>query len=137
PAASLLRFVLPASGVGKVTGKRTAAAHHTPSYAYRVTSRQALALLEQVAPYMRAYKKVRADLALANYLQVTPRNGKYSVATAKERLEFELTFMAIVQEVGVAEPGECGVTRCSSDRVEELAPRVATPNRSDAERSTH
>jgi len=135
--ASLLRFVfLHASGVGKITGKRTAAAHHTPSYAYRVTSRQALALLEQVAPYMRSYKKVRADFALANYLQVTPRNGKYSVATAKKRLEFDLTFMALVQEEGVAEPGECGITRCSN-RDEELAPCVSTPNRSDAERRTH
>jgi hypothetical protein len=77
---SLLRFVLELVGAGKITNKRTGAAHHTPSFAYRVSSRQALVLLEQVAPFLRTYKRARAELALADYLRLTPRNGKYSSA---------------------------------------------------------
>ncbi len=49
---------------------------HAPSFAYRVTSRQALALLAQIQPDMRSYKAKRADFALAHYTRLTARNGK-------------------------------------------------------------
>jgi len=91
----LLSFVLDATGVGKITKKRTAKSEHTPSFAYRVTSRQALALLAQIQPHMRSYKAKRAELALANYTRLTPRNGRYSEALAQERCAFEAEFLLV------------------------------------------
>lgn len=74
----LLNFILRTVGAGRITNKRIARAHHTPSAAYAVNNRQALSLLEQVTPFLRTYKARRAQFALANYVQVTPRNGKYT-----------------------------------------------------------
>jgi hypothetical protein len=47
----LLEFVQAALGAGQITGKPTYNVKHTPSFAFRVTSRQAVELLRQVAPY--------------------------------------------------------------------------------------
>jgi len=49
---ALLQFVLECVRAGKITSKRIAAAHHTPSAAYSVSNRQALALLGQIHPFM-------------------------------------------------------------------------------------
>jgi hypothetical protein len=70
----LLTFVRDAVGAGRITGKRTYNIHHAPSYTYQITSRQALALLHQILPFMRSYKAARAALALERYLVLTPRN---------------------------------------------------------------
>jgi hypothetical protein len=40
----LLEFVLDTVGAGKITGKRTCQPHHTASYTYTISNRQALAL---------------------------------------------------------------------------------------------
>jgi len=109
-------------------------AHHTASYAYRVTSRQALALLEQVFPFLRTYKRARAHLALADYLRLTPRIGKYSSAIAKERLEFETTFLAIVQTGTVPEPDSYGRDSSISEGVEEHMACYVAVNRIGAVR---
>jgi len=85
----LLDFVLSATGVGKITNKRASKSHHTPSFAYAVYNRQALALLEQILPYLRSYKRDRAALILKNYLSVTPRNGKYTPKLLTQKSEFE------------------------------------------------
>ena len=92
---AILRFVAKAAGTGKITNKRTYSRRHTPSYAYKVTNRQALALLEQVAPYMHSYKRKRATLALKYYLSVTHRNGRYTPTQLKTKLSFEKRFLAI------------------------------------------
>jgi hypothetical protein len=91
----LLRFVIDQVGVGKITRKRTIAARHTPSFCYAITSRQALALLRQITPYLRSYKRQRAELALAVYERLTPRNGKYSASQLADRRAFERSLLAI------------------------------------------
>jgi hypothetical protein len=81
----ILEFARLSIGAGKLTRKRTAKAHHTPSYAYALWNRQALALLAQIEPYLRSYKRERTRLALAHYVRLTPRNGKYTSAIRAER----------------------------------------------------
>lgn len=91
----LLDFVLECVGAGKITRKRTAAAHHTPSYCYSIANRQALALVAQLQPYLRSHKRDRASLILSIYLRLTPRNGKYTAAMEQDRRAFEQRFFAI------------------------------------------
>jgi len=91
----LLQFVLERTGAGKITRKKTAASHHTPSCAYSVSNRQALSLLEQLHPFRRSHKRERARLVLSQYTAVTPRNGKYTSAIEQRRETFEREFFAI------------------------------------------
>jgi O-phosphoseryl-tRNA(Cys) synthetase len=91
----LLVYVLSTVGAGKITGKRTARANHTPSFTYAIYNRQALSLLEQVFPYLRTYKSKRARLILRDYLTLTPRNGKYSRQQLLERNQFETAVLQI------------------------------------------
>jgi hypothetical protein len=84
-----------ATGVGKVTRKRTSSEKHAPGLTYSVSNRQALALLEQVIPYLRSYKKFRARLVLDQYVALTPRNGKYSAALSASREAFERAFLNV------------------------------------------
>lgn len=90
----LLEFVAEQTGCGKITNKRTTSKRHTPSFAYGLTSRQALDLLVQISPFLRSYKAGRAALAIERYLSVTPRNGKYSLETKQARGAFEESFLA-------------------------------------------
>jgi hypothetical protein len=83
------------TGVGKITRKRASQQHHTPSFAYAVSDRQALGVLEQIVPYLQSCKKQRAELALAAYLALTPRNGRYSPQKLAQREKFVQRFMAI------------------------------------------
>ncbi|HET9693368.1 MAG TPA: LAGLIDADG family homing endonuclease [Steroidobacteraceae bacterium] len=83
------------TGVGKITRKRTVSPAHATGLTYSVSNRQALAVLRQVVPYLRSYKRDRARLVLRCYLQVTPRNGKYTNELAMRRCEFEDIFAAM------------------------------------------
>lgn len=85
----LLEFVLSSVGAGRITTKRTYRDHHSPSFTWRLTNRQALQLLVMTAPFLKTYKANRAALALEKYLALTPRNGKYSVVLTRERDQFE------------------------------------------------
>jgi len=91
----VLDHLLQTIGVGKITGKRIACSHHTPSFTYAVYNRQALCLLEQIHPYLRTYKAKRAALALRDYVRFTPRNGRYTpeLLLARRRFEEELLAM--------------------------------------------
>ena len=80
---------------GKITRKKPAASHHAPGLTYVIGNRQALALLEQVTPFLRSYKVHRARLVLDYYLKVTPRNGKYNLKIREARQEFERRFATI------------------------------------------
>ena len=91
---AILQYVHRAVGAGRITTKRTYAPHHAQSYAYQISSRQALALLYQVFPYMRSYKAIRAGMALADYERVTPRNGRYSDELRRARAAFENRLLA-------------------------------------------
>ena len=93
--ASLLAFVKGEIGAGKITTKRTYSERHARSFTYQITSRQALDLLRQIAPYLKTYKAKRARLALTSYLPLTPRNGRYTPALAASRREFEHRLLAV------------------------------------------
>jgi hypothetical protein len=89
----LLDWAASTTGVGKITRKRTTSDKHAPGLTYSVSNRQALAVLSQVQPYLRSYKKLRAKLVLDQYLALTPRNGKYTDEVAMRRAVFESTFL--------------------------------------------
>ena len=91
----LLAWTKETTGVGKITRKRTVSDRHAPGLTYSVSNRQALDVLGAVAPYLRSYKRFRANLVLQHYLALTPRNGKYNVKLADARRRFEETFAAI------------------------------------------
>ena len=91
----LLEFVYQSVGAGKITRKCTAKNHHTPSYTYAIYNRQALNVLEQIYAYLRTYKRERATLILRDYLQLTPRNGKYTDQQKAARECFESAVLAI------------------------------------------
>ena len=101
----ILKFVMEQVCAGKITSKRTTSDHHTPSFCYAISSDQALALLEQVAPCLRSYKRQRADLALDSYRAVTPRNGRYSTGQLIKRQEFERSFLDLKAVKAGASPG--------------------------------
>ena len=67
----LLEWTLDTVGAGKITGKRTSSPLHSPSFTYSIANRQALQLLEQIAPYLRSYKATRTQLILQNYISLT------------------------------------------------------------------
>jgi hypothetical protein len=92
---SLLQFVRVAVGADRITSKRTYNPRHAPSFAYQISSRQALDLLRQTAPLLKSYKAARASLVLAEYVRLTPRNGKYNPHLQAERSAFEATLLAI------------------------------------------
>lgn len=89
----LLQYVRETVGAGKITRKRTVSSRHSPSYHYFLSCSQALALLEQLHPYLRTYKRARADLALRHYRALTPRNGKYTPEQRASRARFEDLFL--------------------------------------------
>jgi hypothetical protein len=92
---ALLEFVLQSVKAGKITRKTTAAEHHTPSFAYSISNRQALSLLKQLHPFLRSHKRERAGLVLSRYVEIVPRNGKYRAGDRVLRDEFERQFFSI------------------------------------------
>lgn len=68
---------------------------HAPAFTYSIANRQALAVLDQISACLRSYKRHRAELVLARYRELTPRNGRYSPAMRAARRKFEDTFAAI------------------------------------------
>src|SRR4051812_34266153 len=65
---ALLRFVHAAIGAGRISGKVRSRPNHSPSFAYVITGRQALAVLSQIVRYLRTYKIERARLLLEEYI---------------------------------------------------------------------
>jgi hypothetical protein len=96
----LLTYVRTAIGAGRITTKVRAREHHSPSFTYSITSRQALTLLARVCPFLRTYKFKRACLLLQEYQQVTPRNGRYTTVQRIARTQMEERFFAISIRAG-------------------------------------
>ena len=90
----ILKFAKDKIGAGRITTKRTYNERHADSYAYQISSRQALDLLKQIAPHMKSYKARRAILTLKHYVRLTPRNGKYRPGVLRERERFERQVLA-------------------------------------------
>lgn len=101
----LLQYIQSIIGAGRITGKITARRHHSPSFAYVVSSRQALALLAQISAYLRTYKLQRCRLLLDEYLAVTPRNGRYTSAQRTAKELFETRFFALSVRAGTNRGG--------------------------------
>lgn len=91
----LLEFALGRIGAGKITTKKSTNARHAQAYTYAVWNRKALKLLFQIEPFLRSYKRRRAELVLANYLRLTPRNGKYTQAVQIARQQFEAALLSL------------------------------------------
>jgi len=96
----LLRYIRSIIGAGRITSKVTARRHHSPSFAYVVSSRQALALLAQISMYLRTYKLQRCRLLLDEHLTVAPRNGRYTPAQRAAKELFEARFFALSVRAG-------------------------------------
>jgi hypothetical protein len=92
---AILDHVRERIGAGKITGKKTAKAHHTPGLTYAIWNRQALNVLTQIRPFLRSYKSARARLVEQHYVRLTPRNGKYSASTLAARQAFEAALLAL------------------------------------------
>jgi hypothetical protein len=88
-------YVQSVVGAGDITGKMCTREHHSPSFAYCITSRQALRLLAQVCPFLRTYKFKRARLLLDEYQGVTPRDGRYTLEQREAREQLVARFFAI------------------------------------------
>lgn len=97
----LLDWVLSAVGAGKITGKKTYKAHHAAGLTYAVSNRQALALLQQVAKYLRTYKAERAQLIMRDYVRLTPRNGRYTADVKAARASLVEQFHALKPYRGI------------------------------------
>src|SRR5205814_4434668 len=57
----------------RITSKVRAQDHHSPAFAYTISSRQALTLLGRVWPYLRTYKAGRACLLVEEYVRSEER----------------------------------------------------------------
>ena len=105
----LLEWTLDTAGAGKITGKRISSPIHSPSFTYSIANRQALRLLEQIAPYLRSYKATRTKLILQNYINLTPRNGRYTEEIRAERDRF----LTAVLGIKAQEPADASADRRS------------------------
>lgn len=91
----LLKYIIDTIAAGKITNKKVYKNNHTPSMTYAISNRQALDLLIQATPFLKTYKKERAELILKDYIRVTPRNGKYNEELIIEREKFIYSFFEI------------------------------------------
>lgn len=101
----LLQYIRLIIGGGRITSKVAARECHSPSYAFVISSRQALALLAQVSKYLRTYKQQRCRLLLDEYLALTPRNGRYTSAQRRAKEHFEARFFMLSVRAGTNRSG--------------------------------
>jgi hypothetical protein len=101
----LLRYIQAIIGAGRITGKVTARSHHSPSFAYVISSRQALALLARISRYLHTYKLQRCRLLLDEYVILTARNGRYTSAQRAAKENFEARFFAVSVRAGTNRGG--------------------------------
>lgn len=75
---------------GTICNHKTYKDHHKQSWSWRLTSNNALNLLNDVIPFMLEKKKLyRANILLNEYKSVTPRNGKYTEELLNKKKDFE------------------------------------------------
>lgn len=122
---ALLEYIRQAVGAGRISNKRTYGARHAPSFHYQISSRQALDLLRQITPYLRTYKAIRARMALATYLEVTPRNGKYTPEMLGRRQSFEDTFLSVKPRTEDSPTREAGNSQTSVTAPHPVSKHVA------------
>ena len=96
----LLHHVKAIVGAGRITTKACAQTHHSPSFAFTISSRQALLVLEQIGRFLKTYKAERSAMLLAEYAALTPRNGRYSEQQRAAREAFERRFFSVSIRAG-------------------------------------
>lgn len=90
----ILEWVMATVAAGKITRKSVTSPRHAPGLTYAISNRQALALLGQTSRLLRSYKRIRAEMILAEYVRLTPRNGRYSKEVDAARSDFESRLLA-------------------------------------------
>jgi hypothetical protein len=81
---------------GSIVTKQPRLPTHSISYDWRLTDRRALAFLELIRPYMIMERKIRrVDLLLNDYLDCTPRNGRYTEEMAAKKQKLVETFFSL------------------------------------------
>jgi hypothetical protein len=81
---------------GSIVTKQPRMSNHSVSYDWRLTDRRALAFLEVIRPYLVIERKIRRiDLLLSDYLECTPRNGRYSEEMAERKQKLIETFFSL------------------------------------------
>jgi hypothetical protein len=81
---------------GSIIRKRTYQPQHALSYDWKLTDRRALEFLKIVRPFLVIKRKIaRCDLLLAEYLDCTPRNGRYTSEIAARKQELIECFSSL------------------------------------------
>jgi hypothetical protein len=81
---------------GSIVTKQPRLPTHSVSYDWRLTDRRALSFLEIIRPYLVIKRKIRRiDLLLNNYLDCTPRNGRYTEELAEKKQNLVETFFSL------------------------------------------
>lgn len=81
---------------GSIVTKQPRMSNHSISYDWRLTDRRALGFLEVIRPYLVIERKIRRiDLLLSDYLECTPRNGRYSEEMAERKQKLIETFFSL------------------------------------------
>lgn len=81
---------------GSIVTKQPRMSNHSVSYDWRLTDRRALAFLEVIRPYLVIERKIRRiDLLLSDYLECTPRNGRYTEEMAERKQKLVETFFSL------------------------------------------
>jgi len=81
---------------GGIVTKQPRMSNHSVSYDWRLTDRRALEFLKLIRPYLVIERKIRRiDLLLNDYLECTPRNGRYTEEMAKRKQTLIETFFSL------------------------------------------
>jgi len=105
----LLEYVLRVVGAGRITKKQIYSVNHTPSVTYVIDNRQALSLLEQIAPYLRTYKKNEHSYLLV--LRDASRHGEEHFAILRQLLRGLRVLRRAARHEVIEDPqgfGPCG-----------------------------
>ena len=91
----LLDWILKKVGAGIIVNKKSKDKRWSEAFTYQIYNRQAYDLLNRTCGHLRTHKRKRSELALKKYLEVTPRNGKYTPELLKRRSDFVEEFFKI------------------------------------------
>ena len=71
---------------GTIVTKQPRQPNHSLSWDWRLTDRRALDFLAKMRPYLVIKRKIRRiDLLLNDYIDCTPRNGRYTKEMAERK----------------------------------------------------
>ena len=81
---------------GSIIQKHAHSPNHKISYDWKLADRRAIDFLQSVRSFLVIQRKIaRCDLLLQEYLQCTPRNGRYSLDVANRKRELIERFSSL------------------------------------------